>query len=178
MVQKRNKVLALRYKFWMGEFCCHPDCKSGFQIEVHHIVPLSKGGEDKMWNMIALCWACHRTNGLHNRRTWNRKTLDLYTWKSFREIELYGFVIDDMDNPFIEDRLKAYKREHQEKFIDKEGKSGCRCVDWCVPRGKIKSPTQANLKRSRAILETSNTFLLTDPQFSAIADKITMVRPA
>jgi len=34
--------------------CC------GFEAgEVHHIVPIIKGGEDAPKNMISLCWTCH-----------------------------------------------------------------------------------------------------------------------
>jgi len=42
-----------------GYKCMHPECKSGFNIEVHHIVPLSVGGIDNEDNYIALCSKCH-----------------------------------------------------------------------------------------------------------------------
>ena len=35
--------------------CC------GFKaVEVHHVIPIHKGGEDKLNNMVALCSLCHR----------------------------------------------------------------------------------------------------------------------
>lgn len=42
-----------------GWKCMHPECKSGFSIEVHHIVPLSKRGVDNEDNYIILCKKCH-----------------------------------------------------------------------------------------------------------------------
>jgi len=39
---------------------------SRFKLEVHHKIPLSKGGKDELDNLITLCFKCHRNKGLHN----------------------------------------------------------------------------------------------------------------
>jgi 5-methylcytosine-specific restriction protein A len=46
-------------------------------LEVHHVVPLSKGGADTVWNAVAVCETCH--GKLHR---WNRRAeleADLYS---------------------------------------------------------------------------------------------------
>ena len=50
-----------------GEYCMHAECDNTFikedgsrYIEVHHIVPLYKGGEDGVWNLSVLCAHHHR----------------------------------------------------------------------------------------------------------------------
>ena len=49
----------IKYLKKYGWKCMHPECKSGFEIEVHHIVPLSKGGVNDENNYIILCRKCH-----------------------------------------------------------------------------------------------------------------------
>ena len=48
-----------------GPFCVY--CKKRYPIkvlEVDHIVPKSKGGEDGIWNFALACWPCNvRKNG-------------------------------------------------------------------------------------------------------------------
>lgn len=39
--------------------CRYWGCSSG-NIEVHHIIPRSQGGPDKIWNLICLCPEHHR----------------------------------------------------------------------------------------------------------------------
>lgn len=34
-------------------------CGSTKQLEVHHIIPLSKGGTNVKTNLITLCYSCH-----------------------------------------------------------------------------------------------------------------------
>jgi 5-methylcytosine-specific restriction endonuclease McrA len=40
-----------------GHLCV--DCKKNKAINAHHIVPLTKGGENKLHNLKALCFYCH-----------------------------------------------------------------------------------------------------------------------
>ncbi|MBT7455033.1 MAG: HNH endonuclease [Gemmatimonadetes bacterium] len=44
-------------------------------LEVHHILPLSEGGEDGMLNVAALCPNCHRAQHHADRRDQLREDL-------------------------------------------------------------------------------------------------------
>lgn len=61
----RGWVKAAKEKF--GCYCLHPDCGNTFNkqdgtpyIEVHHIIPLYKGGEDALWNLAVVCAHHHK----------------------------------------------------------------------------------------------------------------------
>lgn len=40
-----------------GAFCAN--CGTAVGLEIHHIVPLSKGGTNAKTNITTLCWRCH-----------------------------------------------------------------------------------------------------------------------
>lgn len=42
------------------KYCCKCRKYQGVNIEVHHIVPRAKGGEDSFDNAIPLCFLCQR----------------------------------------------------------------------------------------------------------------------
>jgi len=63
--------------------CFNPECKSGLGLEVHHIVPRSKGGKDESENYIILCRQCHR--GLKNHSNWRKRAVILWTYKFYFE---------------------------------------------------------------------------------------------
>lgn len=46
--------------------CCYCEKYKGRDIEVHHIVPRSKGGQDTFDNAIPLCFDCHSEIGSYN----------------------------------------------------------------------------------------------------------------
>jgi len=64
----RNSVLKAYVKVRSNYSCEMPGCDyTGFSktdgsqyIEVHHVIPLSEGGEDNVNNTVALCPNCHR----------------------------------------------------------------------------------------------------------------------
>jgi len=64
----RNNALRALVKLRAGYSCEMPNCNYvGFEkedgekyIEVHHLTPLSEGGEDSILNTVALCPICHR----------------------------------------------------------------------------------------------------------------------
>jgi len=97
-----------RYKYklysqWIGYKCANPGCSSGRDIEIHHILPLGKGGEDDYWNLISLCHNCHVKNRLHSRH--DEHDIELFTWKCIQELETFGFVLDEQDDRYY-DNLK------------------------------------------------------------------------
>ncbi len=59
-----------------GLFCICSGCNNSFvkddgtpYIEVHHIIPLCKGGEDAIWNLAVLCAHHHRKAHYANAKT-------------------------------------------------------------------------------------------------------------
>lgn len=59
-----------------GLFCICTGCSNSFikddgtpYVEVHHIIPLCKGGEDAVWNLAVLCAHHHRKAHYANVRT-------------------------------------------------------------------------------------------------------------
>jgi 5-methylcytosine-specific restriction endonuclease McrA len=43
-------------------------CRSSILLDVHHILPLSRGGRTVMSNLITLCDVCHRQRHKHMRK--------------------------------------------------------------------------------------------------------------
>ena len=104
----KRSNLTRTYVSIMGYVCSHPECNSGLEAEGHHIIPLSKGGPDKFWNLICLCQKCHRHRGLHH--TDDGQTA-LFTWKCMQESEVLGFYLDENEPEFRENLKKALIRK-------------------------------------------------------------------
>ena len=75
--ENRDKQLAYhRYRKFCGETCAL--CQSGFNLEVHHIKPQSRGGEDSWTNTLTLCHDCHMTITKYYRAVgWDREKREL-----------------------------------------------------------------------------------------------------
>lgn len=71
------------YKEKYGYRCMHPGCTTDYEIETHHIIPLSKGGLDDRSNYITLCKKCHHRTKLHSQFLVHDITLA--TWKYYFE---------------------------------------------------------------------------------------------
>ena len=95
------------YKRLTSYTCAHPECESGISIEAHHVRPLSRGGYDAFWNIIALCWQCHHKRKLHSRS--ERVIVDLYVYKVMHELDKVGFAFDEKEDGFKERYLKALR---------------------------------------------------------------------
>jgi hypothetical protein len=63
--------------------CFNPECRSGLNLQVHHIVPVAKGGKDEFENYIILCQNCHIGAGNHSR--WRQRSTILWTYKFYIE---------------------------------------------------------------------------------------------
>lgn len=106
MAKSRKRTLQFEiYKKLLGYTCAHPECEGGLNIEAHHIRPLSKGGQDAFWNIISLCFRCHRTKHLHSRSEDN--IVELYVYKSMQESRIIGFYCDEQESGFREKFQKA-----------------------------------------------------------------------
>lgn len=106
------------YKKLLGYTCAHPECTSGLSIEAHHIRPLYKGGVDKFWNIICLCWSCHHTKKLHSRS--EEKLVELYAFKSMHELNRLNFMFDEEDPEFFNryrDAIRNANFAEDEKLI-------------------------------------------------------------
>lgn len=55
-------------------------------LEVHHVIPLSKGGPDTPENCVALCPNCHKS--LHHAEDKEKRTVTLYTKCNWLEKQL------------------------------------------------------------------------------------------
>lgn len=111
---KRRSNKSKTYVNLMNFRCSNPDCKHGYNVEGHHIIPLSKGGIDAFWNIISLCRRCHRGLGLHHN--WQSVDVELYTWKCFHELNRFGFNLDEKEQDFREKLKKAVLMAHSEEL--------------------------------------------------------------
>ena len=66
-VYSRDRILIKKAKELYGSYCLHPKCNNTFKkddgkpyIEVHHIIPLFKEGEDALWNLTVICAHHHK----------------------------------------------------------------------------------------------------------------------
>ena len=52
--------------FKRDRYSCR-NCNSGEKLECHHIIPISKGGNNQLDNLITLCSKCHKIEHSHAR---------------------------------------------------------------------------------------------------------------
>jgi 5-methylcytosine-specific restriction endonuclease McrA len=85
-VYPRNNILRTYVKERSNYSCEMPDCDYiGFNkndskkyIEIHHVDPLSEGGEDSISNTVALCPNCHRKIHYAENKEELKQTLQSY----------------------------------------------------------------------------------------------------
>lgn len=74
---ERNSALPERVKRRDNYTCQNCGRRGGesspTNVEAHHIVPLSQGGQDSKQNMHTLCWECHQA-AHGNRHAYRRKS--------------------------------------------------------------------------------------------------------
>ena len=82
----RNNTLKSYVKRRSNYSCEMPNCNyipfvkdnNEPYVEVHHVIPLSEGGEDSINNTVALCPNCHRALHYSNNREYLRRILSDY----------------------------------------------------------------------------------------------------
>jgi len=74
----RNVAWSRQAKEILGDMCLYNNCTNTFfredgtrYIEVHHIIPLCRGGEDGIWNLSVLCAHHHKMSHYGDARTRN-----------------------------------------------------------------------------------------------------------
>jgi len=82
----RHVSWAKKARETFGDFCMFNHCNNTFMredgtryIEVHHIIPLCKGGEEGLWNLSVLCAHHHRMAHYSDAKT--RLTVEEYLLK-------------------------------------------------------------------------------------------------
>lgn len=75
-VHSRDRGLIQQAKAQYGCYCLHPKCSNTFNkddgssyIEIHHIIPLFKDGEDALWNLIPVCAHHHKMAHFSDTKT-------------------------------------------------------------------------------------------------------------
>lgn len=131
---EHDKYLQIRSQILLRDgFRCR-ECNYYKHLEVHHIIPRSKGGTDDPNNLITLCQRCHRKkHGFrepihkkrkHTRRN-KRKKFKKYLMKHHKEIRVQTFPIQSMEDvhPHQEDHsqeAEAKRRKNYEKWTRNE----------------------------------------------------------
>lgn len=116
---RRRRGKSSAYPRFVNYACAHPQCKSGLDVEGHHIIPIKAGGEEKYWNIVALCRICHRRRHFH--RDWERWADELFFFKCLQELEILGFVMDERETNL---RKNLWAHFHGKKTAVSEPASG------------------------------------------------------
>jgi len=100
-MRKRSRTLKLRTQERDDYTCqkCKLQDKSGIKLEVHHIIPIYKGGKDELDNLITLCFDCHHF-----------APNDLNEFNEYMEDEMEGTLTIWMK------AWKKVRKEHPELF--------------------------------------------------------------
>jgi 5-methylcytosine-specific restriction endonuclease McrA len=102
---KRKSWIAKNYLKLINYKCAYPGCPFA-AVEIHHIIPISKGGLDEIRNMVSLCWMHHRQNINHIHKDYEKHEISLATMKHMLEFQEVGHIIDKTstdENTIIED---------------------------------------------------------------------------
>lgn len=104
--------------------CCMPGCNFGFDLHVHHIHPIKKGGFDNFENYIILCSHCHRNSKIHSRSEENKIALLVYKFMIEQEVFGLGVSSDNYsDQEFMKlIKNKIYKRNYEIRSLKEEKK--------------------------------------------------------
>lgn len=85
--------------------CCVCRRYKGVKVEVHHIVPLSKGGTDSPDNAIALCFDCHADAGHYNPRHPRGTKFSPEELRIARDLWHMAVDMNRIEEPIEKDRL-------------------------------------------------------------------------
>jgi hypothetical protein len=132
--EARERWLEVRSQILLRDHFRCRECGYYKHLEVHHIIPKSKGGTDDPKNLVTLCQRCHdKKHGIvrqkrenkrrrHNRRN-HRKKLKRYLKKHARDLPKYPVQSledvhprkEDLSPNAVKRRQELYKKwEHNE----------------------------------------------------------------
>lgn len=117
--KKENNAKKEIYRLAIGQ-CCMPGCSFGLMLEIHHIIPIKKGGTDTFDNYICLCSHCHRRHKIH--RFAEERRLELLIYKFYKEGMIIGETCDDYSDEEYWKLLRnfVYKTNHKIKSLKEE----------------------------------------------------------
>ncbi|SKB65997.1 HNH endonuclease [Lachnospiraceae bacterium] len=104
-------------------YCCYCERYKGINIEVHHIVQRTDGGEDSFDNAIPLCFDCHSMIGSYNPKHPKGNKFSSGELKQIRD----AFYVKVQDLP----RYETYS-EHDKNLIDEFKKSFTKYIEYCI----------------------------------------------
>jgi len=87
--------------------CCMPGCIHGYNLNVHHIIPIKKGGSDTFDNYIVLCAHCHHHSKIHRYSEEHR--ISLLVYKFYKEGIILGCTSDDYTDQEFMKKLKEIR---------------------------------------------------------------------
>lgn len=85
--------------------CCVCHRYRGVKVEVHHIVPVSKGGADTADNAIALCFDCHADAGHYNHKHPRGTKFSVDELRLARDLWHTAVLMNHIEAPYDEDWL-------------------------------------------------------------------------
>jgi len=124
-----QEYLEIRSKILLRDHFRCQECGYFKHLEVHHIIPRSKGGSDDLTNLVTLCQRCHakkhghgyRENRRrkHTRRN-NRKKFRRYVNKHHDEIRKASFQVTTIEDVHPhQENLSAEARIRRQRLYDK-----------------------------------------------------------
>lgn len=112
--------------------CCMPMCRHGYDLHIHHITPINKGGHDAFLNYIVLCSYCHQNSKIHSKSEENK--ISLFVYKFMEEQNKLGFEITSdiySDEEFYK-LLKniKFKDKHKTRTLQEENQDNDYNIDF------------------------------------------------
>lgn len=118
-----SKYLSEKDKDVIGRECCN--CGQTTNLEYHHIVPLSFGGNDILTNYCCLCYGCHSLIHFGKRKNINHSEA---TKKGIEKARLNGKQIGAVKGKklvtkksfIVKDLIKKYNKDFEGQLTNEQ----------------------------------------------------------
>lgn len=142
--------------------CCIPNCKFGYNLETHHIIPLKRGGKDEFENYIVLCEFCHRHTKIH--RYSEDKRLILYVYKFFIESSIIDATSDDYSDQEYWIKLKSIAFKIPDTSLNKvEETERIKIIDLSLYQNKIAKEITKDISDSKQNISPESPIITNKP---------------
>lgn len=121
-----SKEVVNRLLIKCSRSCCICHRFVGTKIEIHHIIPVSEGGDDSEENAIPLCFDCHadvHTSGSPKGRSYSAKELQEHKRNWFRQCGISRTSVDKTP------KYKGTEKQHLASYLNCLKKEFLR-MDW------------------------------------------------